>query len=392
MRTWVSIMLAGCIGTVSAQIVSVTAAPLTVHPASPRHDGPLLIQIQDQWPNACGGRIDVQASASRIELVARQQQPQGQACAQVLTPFRRLIDAAALLPPGTAFAPQVTIQYSHDDGQIRQLRLEREIVLSSAARAPAQARAQAGGWTTPALENSGLFVDQQGDVLTLALFDYDQDGKASWHYGVGQLDGDVLKTPMHSYAESFCVTLPCPRATPVHSGEILAVVSHNELLVNFHGVLRSNRTSEDQSYPYQRLDFERSAVLLQHPHAAQAPDLIGRWVVGVGWSEDLAHSFREVDIRHLDSAHGTAQSLPVHRFGAFPTGSSSTAALYTISCADMPGNASHCVVENYPHGNTTCHVRFAYAAVGHEQTQGSAACRFNAFRNVQLDFRMFKLD
>jgi hypothetical protein len=167
---------------------------MIIHPYYPSSNGPFLVEIRDEWPNACGGTVSVQVSAERVQILARE--TVGPVCAQVITPFRALINVREQAPEGTVFGSHVLVRYDYSNGQTQQSRQVRDVSFDEFTLD--QIVLQSGSWVTPELESSGLFIDQQGDLLTAALFDYDENGRASWHYGVGRVDQNAAATQWHA--------------------------------------------------------------------------------------------------------------------------------------------------------------------------------------------------
>jgi hypothetical protein len=396
MRTQFWLLTFGLLGCSAAHAqILVTPDVLTVHPYYPRPDGPFLIQIQDEWPDSCAGTVRTQVSADRIEIIAEQNR--GGICGQVITPFRVLINPRDLAPAGTVFAALVKISYSFDDGERLQLRQNRDVSFDQ-NRSIRQVRAQSGGWVTPSLESSGLFIDQQGEVLSVALFDYDESGKASWHYGSGTVHDDAFVADLHSFAEIFCVTAPCPRAASVHSGRINMVLTEkNQLLVNFDGVLRSTRVDGAASYVYQRLDFQRSEQLANIDDSSLVPDLPGNWVAGLRTNAGQSDDFRAVTIRYTGSS--MTAGVQTHRFMAFTgaddDGGSADTALFNLQCSTGHTTAAgpSCVIDDYVYGNLLCRVEFAYTAVGEARLSTFADCRDNATSTfLSTGFELFRIN
>lgn len=365
---------------------------LSVHPAAPQRDGPWLILLQDYWPTGCGGTVDTRVSADSIEIIARQSQ--ADFCTAVVLPFQQLINPQDLAGRDFRFDPSVTVNYRYDDGQGTQLRDSTQFSFGADDNRPVQV--QTGSWVAAGLESSGLFIDQQGEVLTAALLDYDTDGRASWYYSAGKVDGSVYVADMQSYAEIVCVTEPCSRAAPNHGGRInMLLRDENEVLVSFDGVLQSTRVAHQAVYAYQRLDFQRSPELADICCGTPPPDLVGIWVGGVEGNAQRPDDFRSLVIKYagIDLSSG----LERHHFDVYPAdlsaGIDPSLALFGISCGDerpVDGPIS-CSLQDYRYGELSCEASFGYAAVGVERVRVAAVCT-GGDMPFESRFHLFRLD
>lgn len=359
---------------------------LRVYPEQPRKDGPLLLLVVDEWSNGCGGEIRATVSADQIEIAA--QPSQAELCTQVITPFFDLIDPRERSDAEIDFADEVTVNYRFD-GELRAsqtIRFGTEIT-------PAE-RFQTGSWTNGTLANHGLFIDQQGDVLTAALLDYDADGKATWYYAAGKVEGPVFSADMVRYGEIVCVTAPCPRAAPVRQGRVnLLWFDTDVLIADFSNVLESGLGQVYNQHVYQRLDLYRSPELPQPaPGELPLPDLVGNWLGGVQGDGARADDFRAFVIKYggLDLS-GAADA---HYFDVYPgqgDGADPGQVEFRIRCAGGIVGSAECSLENYRSSGADCAANFAFSAVGVDRVRTSVQCSSDTLSFNSL-FQLFRLD
>ncbi|MCB1641171.1 MAG: hypothetical protein KDI37_05515 [Xanthomonadales bacterium] len=361
---------------------------ISSHPAQPQFDRPWRVLLEDQWPTGCGGQLFFQATAERFDLIAVAT-TDTDICPAVVSPFRVLVDPRELAPE-VDFADQIELRYLYDAGDGAELRQSRSVSFSDVA--PPAARLQTGSWVTPDLASSGLFIDQQGDEVSMALLDYDADGGPVWLYGAGQLHGDVLVADLLRLHTVECVTEPCPRALPDAAGRI-------ELLVGDRNALLASLDAEDlfpaadgRLLAYQRLDFRRTPELQADDDFAGSalplvPDFVGRWVAGVSGLSD--GRFAPVRIRYV----GLTVLPPVTwRFAAERDGSDpATPAEFFIDCNDqrlLDGDVG-CELIDYRQGERSCQARFAYTALAEERLSVPVNCGTD---DPGTRFELFRLD
>ncbi|MEZ5442898.1 MAG: hypothetical protein R3F15_15600 [Lysobacterales bacterium] len=267
--------------------------PLQVFPDQLHREGPLLILLTDEWPDGCGGRVDVVVSAAAIDLLATS--TTAEVCIDSLASLYELIDPLAETP-GLVLNDTVTLRYQMNG----ELRHSRELSFSDQSNHTI--KLQTGSWASN-LENHGLFLDRQGDVLTAALLDYDADGRAAWSYAVGRIDGNAYSADMVRYGEIECVTTPCSRAAPVLTGRINLVFTFENLLIaSYDSVIESPLAQLYGTMQYRRLDFQRSANLPPlDPNRVSVPDLEGVWLAGVQGAGTMDDDFGIVTIRYAGS-------------------------------------------------------------------------------------------
>lgn len=370
---------------------------LSLHPEHVAADADFLIKVEDAWPNGCGGELSVEVMADTIRILARAAQlPQPVACTEALQPFTRLINPRDHAPQGLRWADRVKVEYRMDVGSGPELRESESLVPSDQPNPPAAV--EIGTWTTSLLDNSAMLIDQQEGLLTAALFDYDSQGRASWHYTGGMLNGNTYIAPMQRYGLVECVTTPCPRAAPVQSGGVRMLVDgRSRMWVEFDDVLASSPSAS--AIEYTRLDFRRSPEL--ENVRLPAPDLIGHWLGGVAASvgprgESLPAALGQWNVVYggYDNTGGLARvvynayAAPLQPIDGRPP---STPLAWRVECTDLRpvDGPMHCMIDNYPHPQGSCTVSFAFDAAGHSQLDAEAECAggsgefssgFNLFR------------
>ncbi len=364
--------------------------PMTVHPERIQPDQPFLILLDDSWIDSCGGTLSLQASNTEINVIATLSSPMlGGVCAQVLTPFRELINPLAELDTLPDFEDSIVINYLVDNGFGAMPRDSETITFTSAANTPV--RLQSGSWVTPGLTFSGLFIDQQDDIFTAALMDFSDDGDPLWHYGGGRLNGNTFIGEMASYHEIVCVTQPCDRAAPDNVGTVYVLVDEfDSLLVEYNGILGSTLPIVGGPMQYSRLPLTRSASIPAEDPAL--PDLVGNWVAGSSGDSSTADNFTAVMIDYTGPA---SQGLSGHYFDVFdqPVSPGLPVLLYRILCQDarpVDGTVA-CSLEGYRFDGLDCSVAFAYTAVGDQRLTAAMTCG-NGTRSVDGEYRLFRMD
>ncbi len=375
--------------TVNAQLLF---EPVTVHPAAVNRDAPWLILIDDSWADGCGGTVQTRVSPQLIEIEGTLSSPMlGQVCTAALVPFKQLINPADLVPQGFVFADNVTINYLVDNGNGAQLRYSRQMQFSSQPNQTV--RAQPGGWTTGLLQSSGLFIDQQGGILSAALFDYGTDNLASWHYAAGPVNGSVFVADLSTFGLINCVTAPCDRAAPVADGKIYMLLrGANEAIVSYRQIPfpGSVVNDSDDAVVYHRLDFRRSAQLPLDPIDGDLPlpDLVGQWVGGMVNADLGVDDFRSMRIEYagFDDSRGVRS----YRYNVFPAAIGEPS--FQIDCADnrpLDGPVG-CSLQGYRYGSgqgVACDAFFEFAAVAEESVRAAAQCG-----DTTLAFELYRRD
>jgi hypothetical protein len=371
---------------------------ISLHPEHIAADAPFLILVEDYWPNGCGGELQVEVRADSIEILARTARfSEPRACTEALQPFTRLINPRDFAPQGFRFAAAVKVNYRFDAGSGTELRESEDLVFSELGNAPAAA--EIGTWTTPLLENSGLFIDQQGDLLTAALFDYDAQGRASWHYTGAFVNGNVLIGPMQRYGQAVCVTTPCPRALPVGTGQVRMLIDgRSRIWVEYDNVLAAGLPSG--AIEYRRLDFVRNPEL--EGVGLDAPDLVGRWIGGVSAASNARGEPVPAALGQWELLYGgydNQSGLPQLYFHAYAApfqvvdGRPPAAPLaYRVECSDKRpvDGPVECVIESFPHPLGACRISFAFEAAGYSQINAKAECG-SPNAEFGANFHLFRL-
>ncbi len=371
MKQWLTLTLLLFAQHTSAQLFS---EPLTVHPSQIVADQPFLILIESQWNDTCGGEFEVSVSREQIDVTAILLSPSlgPTVCAGRVTPFIKLINPRDFAAADFAFGASLTVRYLFDQGNGPELVSSKTVDFST--ESGVASTIQNGGWTTPTIERSGLFIDQQRDVLTAALFDYDENGQPFWTYAAGPVNGNVFAADQISYNEIECITQPCPRVAEGSVGRVnMLLRGTNELIVDYRDVLRSGTVSEMESFAYQRFEFNRDPALVDAP--AAIPDLAGEWLAGAGPKPLFQPQYEYVQIGYtgLDNEEG----LPRHRFQAsrMADGLVSVPAFEIIGVDQRPVDGPFdCAVVGLSFDDVSCDFRFELKNAGLTAVTGSADC------------------
>jgi len=350
--------------------------PLSIHPQNIRAGDTFLIHIDSAWSNGCGGEIITSITADAIDVTADPiGRIAGAVCPQVIVPFHDLINPYDLVDASFRFSDNVTVNFSFigDDGQ-KSLIASKTIVFSDQANTTKTA--ESGFWVSNDLAYSSLTIDQQQNVLSLALSDFEEDGKPLWYFAAGPVNGNVFSGIMFSYNSGIvCVTEPCPRAVTDKNGRVYMLINdRNEVITKYVGLLDRNLFSDDLTTVYQRLELKPNADLPTDP--VILPDLTGEWVVGVESDTDIAE-FAKYTISYGGESLDTS-GLTSYVFSASITNSASTRieADFTISCIDQRplDGPLDCEVNNVEYKNSSCVIRFPFSAVANNAVTASADC------------------
>lgn len=351
--------------------------PVTIHPEAPAPGETFLIKLEDSWLNGCQGGIEVEASSDVIEIVAESASDSGVGCTQALVPFLDLFASDDLL--AEAFASEVLITYTFvsPDGS-QTVRAQTTLNFSSEESSPVIV--ETGSWVSDGLENSGLFVDQQGSIFSANLADY-ANGTGSWFFGAGIVRGDSVVLELSNYAEIRCVTAPCSRSAPLTTGRMLAVLEdRSSLVVKYDGLLEVPDLAR-QAFRYRRLDLASPAA------NTGAPDLVGRWVLGASAGKDMFSEFGEyvITLRNPDPTDSiettTFAVVNVNR----PANSEPDLLIRCQDARPVDGGLE-CFTQNWQVDQLVCDARFAFSAVGLREVIGSGTCG-----TQDIDFRMYRV-
>lgn len=361
--------------------------PVRVFPESPQRGQPILLLLQSNWPDGCGGTIETKVNVDRIDVIAKPRRDPGVGCTQALVPFTELINPAESLPAGRSFADRVEVRYfvQNADGQNQ---IFDEDIISFGAVPPIKAALLSGSFSSKSLELSGLFLDQQEGVISTLLSDYNERGESSWRFGAGRLHGNVYVGDLTSYRQIVCVRAPCPRAAPDSTGTIsLVVLNQNELVVRFQ---RSLEPELDGTYSYQRMVFTRAPTL---PGAEQEeswlPDLVGEWLVGVTGNQQENASFKRYRIQYIGRLLVNARQFD-RRYSAVSVTNPSD--FFEINCSDARpvDGIIGCEISDFSALGRRCDVNFEPNSVALGQLKVPATCT-KAAEAIETEFLMQRL-
>ncbi len=349
-------------------------------PTNISQQGPWFILVQDQWINGCQGSFEIEVTASTIDIHAVPfAGAPGDFCAAVIVPFQYWVNPRDSAGADFQFDSSVTVNF-HFDGELRSTE---QVVFNELGNTPT--RVQTGSWVT-SLQNHGLFIDRQGDVMTMALFDYDGNGDATWSYGVGTIDGNVLSAELYSYGEIVCVTEPCDRTAPIRRGQVTMLVFENQLLATYVDALPSPSVVFT-TMVYDRLDFQRPPEL-NIPNRQPLPDLVGDWIGGM-----TGDAVRPDDLRAVSISFGGGTGIGTINEWVFDVSTTASGEyLYSIFCTDIDqSRAPRCRVVGYFFGDYSCATDFAYRSVGVDRLQSAAACA-GPEGSTESTFHLYRAD
>jgi hypothetical protein len=347
--------------------------PLSVHPAKPQSGQPILLLLQSSWNDGCGGALEVRVSSERIDVFQIPNSAPGRICTQAVVPFDALINPQESLAASARFASRVEVRFFRRNFSLTDELLDTDIVEFSATP-PMPSNVLSGSFSARSLDTSGLFVDQQEGVISTLLSDYDDQGRSSWRFGAGKMHGDVYIGELSRFQQIRCVTAPCPRAIADAVGKInLLALNANELLVSFRNAL-SPDVSGSATYRYERLVFNRPAIL---PGADSAdswiPDLVGEWLLGVTGTNKESADFKRYRINYIGRVF-TDTNILDRRFNVVST--TNPADFFAIICRDdrpVDGDL-RCRLSNYRALQRSCAVSFEPTAVTPGNVRIAASC------------------
>ncbi|MEM9300526.1 MAG: hypothetical protein AAGE01_00360 [Pseudomonadota bacterium] len=361
---------------------------LELAPFAPLADQDFLILIQDEWLDGCLGTVEMSITAEKIAIFARAANPPpGVGCTDAPVPFRRIFNPRAAAP-GFDFGEALFVEYFFDAGDGPELRsgYAGNFRTDSAGTFPVQT----GSWVTPGIASSGLFIDQQRDIMTALLADYDEDGKAVWFYGAGRVTGSAFSAPLQRFDEVDCVTEPCERVAAGETGRIDIVMrGFDEIVVAVDGLPLSARIDQTEARVYQRLPFSRDAALAATP--PELPDLTGRWLVGIRSDLGRPEDYRPYDIA-FDRV-GRIDDRTGYFFLAREVGGMEEPRTFELICVEAEGLSApgSCVIADYvDDGPNRCTlVDVNWRRVGIERAHGQASCNSNFI--LESVFDMFRV-
>lgn len=383
------------------------AVTISVHPEHVAPHEPFLILLDEDYSTNCNVEFSVRISPESIDLVNTQ--VFGLPCPPTLGPAqKRLFNPLDMVEEGYEFAAEIEIRFLSErpDATIQIMAFE---LLRFAESDNLTKQVQTGSWIRQTLAQSGLFIDQQADVLSFALLDYAQDGGPLWLFSAGPVRGDAYISDLVSYAEIACETGGCDRASPIQSGRIYAVLDdRNSIVVAIEHAFLSEAVGHlgpwddsiaaNRAFDYQRLDFQRHPTLAsgQAPRGFTLPDLVGTWVGGTTGSPKrapnlnplrISYAGRDLDPpieRHTYRVFGTTPKRPGAQFDP-------DAVLFNIVCADTELEPPTCFLQGYQTHGGDCSSDFKFGAVGAERLSAAATC---SDRNgvYETRFELFRVD
>lgn len=182
------------------------------------------------------------------------------------------------------------------------------LVLLCAVALPAAAgRPVQGFWKSDYRAGVGMFLQQRGDLLAVALLEF-RDGRPQWRIGTGLLHGDVAEMQVHVFSAGSCIGC-LPHVAPA----VEDAGAH--LRLQFESARQVVATVDGQHQTWLTpLAFGRrytDVVLDEWFHnpfgMLPLPDLAGMWAIG---SATRGYSF--VEIGEAEPA-GEAVQFPVQR-------------------------------------------------------------------------------
>jgi hypothetical protein len=361
--------------------------PVRVFPEAPQRGQPVLLLVESMWPNGCGGKLETQVFADRIEIILKPNRDPAVVCTQALVPFTELINPAQLLPANVAFVDRVFVRYSvQSDGASNQLM--DEDVINFGATVPAKTALISGSFSSKSLALSGLFLDQQEGVISTLLSDYDERGSSSWRFGAGVLHGNVYVGDLTSYQQIVCIRAPCPRAAPNSTGKIsLLVLNQNEVIARYQDALTPEL---DGTYRYERMVFTRSPVL-PGPQQEESwlPDLVGEWLVGVTGNQRENAVFKRYRIQYLGRLLVDSRSFD-RRYSAVSV--TDTNDFFEINCSDARpvDGIIGCTLRDFPALARRCDASFEPSSLALGQLRIPATCA-RAGDVLETEFLMQRL-
>jgi hypothetical protein len=341
---------------------------LQIYPESIQQGSPFLLSIQDTF-GGCGGSLRMEVTRSRIEVIAEDRI--AEACPRIVIPVSRLYNPRASLPAGIDFDARIDVVYSKRTSGGTSTETE-SVTFVGEPEAPIML--DSGSFITTALEASGLYLDQQGKTLTLTLNDY-ENGRGTWFFGSGQLNGNVFIGQLSSFNEIVCIRAPCPRSAPARSGDVMAVfLSQQEVIASFSASLNPNFA--DQVFEYQRFEFAPTTLPSPPATSFKLPDLSGKWIGGLSSTESNRGMFTDFSIRYR--GQDDSRGLTDYYFDAIPipaTGGSQP--IFTVRCADerpVDGIVG-CSIEDYqPRVGLSCDSSFSPGEVGPKSLTVAMSC------------------
>ncbi len=358
----------------SAAQAGVLRKDLNVYPAVIQRGSPFLILVESAWSSGCQGSLSIRATPELIEVLADESAAATRICTTVVVPFQQLFNPKTVLANGLNFADSITVRYTKR-GFSGPDYIESEIIrFSNVAAEPVML--EPGSFVADQLSSSNLAIDQRGAVITTNLSDYDAQGRGSWFFGSGKLNGNVYIGAPANYRTIQCIRAPCPRAAPDQIGNMLMLIrDQNTLLVDYQNVL-SGPQAALSTLQYRRFNFMPNLSL---PSAEvvgfSLPDLEGRWLAGVLGSGAREAALSDVTIRYVGRL--LADPNAGFRFQAFARDrSGNEQPSFTIDCEDQRpfDGPIACSLNNFSYQSSSCNTSFSPQAVGPSRLEAAASC------------------
>lgn len=131
-----------------------------------------------------------------------------------------------------------------------------------------------GLWWNPTRPGSGVTIDRQGDMVTAAVYGFDQNGQAQWLVGSGQLQDSVVVAPLFSATDGACFN--CPFQSPELTAQQVATFEFTS------SDSARMRLGLEPAVPIRSFWFATDTIELGEVDpqlgAPLLPDLSGRWV------------------------------------------------------------------------------------------------------------------
>ncbi len=398
------ILLLAVAGQAAAKVDPSIAGEFSVHPRAIGQDGNFFILVEQPASDHCTTDVQMQISPEAIDLWVA---PLADgACTSSGQPARRtLLSPRDGVGKDYPFAQTVQLRYRLvSDNEVIELDAQ-EIRIGVGAGASPPERVDSGSWINAELPFASLVVDQQDQIISLSLLDYDHVGRPIWLYASGELDGNTFSGELYRYRESVCRLKNCKRASGEEKGRIqMVMVEGNDLVVNLDTASHlSSRIEAHRAYSYARIDLTRSPEAARiDASGARIPDLVGTWVAGTagaGNHSARTSAFEAMTVEYMGPANLHNRE---HIFLAFPgaerlklgDGVFPTAAVrYAVSCLDERPEREQTVCQLMPmsESGSGCIASFPLQAVGVDRISAEATCN-DEVGSYATRFEMFRLD
>ncbi len=369
MRAWILFIFASLFS--AAAVAGFRLDPVSVHPANPQIGKPILVLVRYAWSDGCLGTLDVRVNPSRIDIIQIPNNVPSNVCTQALVPYEEIFNPQDYLDANARFENQVEVRFFRRNFDLTEELLDTDTVRFGSI-APQSSAIPSGSFSTQSIGYSGLFVDQQEDLFSAVLSDYDQQGRGSWRYAAGKMHGDVYLGDLSSYHQVQCVQAPCPRAVPDSTGRInIVVLNPNEMVVSYRNALAGDVPSNSTHF-YTRLIFNR-ADSLPGPDSGYAwlPDLVGEWLVGVTGTNQENPEFK----RYRISYSGIDVINPMNRNFNVRSAINESDSFRIVCSDDRPVDGEiNCNIDTFQSLTRRCSARFSPTDVTHGNARFPATC------------------